>query len=84
MMSGSFVLVVKDGQARPVQVTLGMTADDYTEISGDVQEGDLVLVSTSTSPSGNMQEMMGPPDGGMGGPPPDGGGGGMGGPPPGF
>ncbi|MBI5564176.1 MAG: HlyD family efflux transporter periplasmic adaptor subunit, partial [Chloroflexi bacterium] len=79
MMSGSFVLVVKDGQPRPVQVTPGMTADDYTEITGDVQEGDLVLVSTSTSATSNTQDMGGPPDGGMGGPPPDGG---AGGPPP--
>ncbi len=80
-MSGNFVLVLKDGQPRPVQVTLGMTADDYTEISGDIQEGDLVVINTSTSSSSDSQEMMGPPDGGLGGPPPDGG---AGGPPPGM
>ncbi len=79
-MSGNFVLVMKDGQPRPVQVTLGMTADNYTEISGDVAEGDLVVINTSTSSSSTTQD-FGPPDGGMGGPPPDGG---AGGPPPGF
>lgn len=79
-MAGNFVLVLKDGQPRPVPVTLGMSANDYTEISGDIQEGDLVVINTSTSSSSN-QEMMGLPDGGMGGPPPDGG---AGGPPPGM
>ena len=79
MMSGNFVLVMKDGQPRPVQVTLGMTADDYTEISGDVAEGDLVVINTSTSSSTTQD--FGPPDGGLGGPPPDGG---AGGPPPGM
>lgn len=80
-MAGNFVLVLKDGQPRPVPVTLGMSANDYTEISGDIQEGDLVVINTSTSSSSSNQEMMGLPDGGMGGPPPDGG---AGGPPPGF
>ncbi len=80
-MSGNFVLVLTDGQPRPVPVTLGMTANDYTEISGDVAEGDLVVINTSTSSSSDSQEIMGPPDGGLGGPPPDGG---AGGPPPGF
>ncbi len=75
--ASSIVLVVKDGQPRPVPVTVGMTANNYTEVSGDLQEGDLVLITTTTSSSTNspMQD--------FGGPPPDGGGGPMGGPPPG-
>jgi hypothetical protein len=59
-----------------------MTVGDLTEVSGDLQEGDQVLVATTTSSSTNTNQSgdFGPPDGGMDGPPPDGG---MGGPPPG-
>ena len=74
---------VKDGQPRPVQVTLGMTAGDLTEVSGDLQAGDEVLIVTTTPARTTRQQDFGPPDGGMGGPPPDGGGRPAGGPPPG-
>jgi HlyD family secretion protein len=75
-IQGSFVLVLQNGQPRPVQVTAGMTAGDLTEVTGNLSEGDLVLVSTSTSSTSDTnQDFGGPPDGGMGGPPPDGGGG---------
>jgi RND family efflux transporter MFP subunit len=77
--ASNMVLVLKDGQPRPVPVTLGMTAGDLTEVSGDLQAGDEVLIVTTSSASNNTQD-FGPPDGGLGGPPPDGG---MGGPPPG-
>jgi HlyD family secretion protein len=81
--ASSMVMVLKDGQPRPVPVTVGMTSGDLTEVTGDLQAGDIVLVTTTTN-SNNTQQDFGPPDGGMGGPPPDGGGGGpMGGPPPG-
>jgi hypothetical protein len=56
-----------------------MTAGDLTEVSGDLQAGDEVLIVTTTSTSNTTQD-FGPPDGGVGGPPPDGG---LGGPPPG-
>jgi HlyD family secretion protein len=79
--TSNMVLVLQDGRPRPVPVTVGMTADDLTEVSGDLQEGNQVLVVTTTSTT-TTQDFGGPPDGGMGGPPP-GGGGGMGGPPPG-
>jgi RND family efflux transporter MFP subunit len=79
--SSSMVLVLKDGQPRPVPVTVGMTSGDLTEVSGDLQAGDEVLITTTTSTTNsNTQDFGGPPDGGMRGPPPDGG---MGGPPPG-
>jgi HlyD family secretion protein len=78
--ASSMVMVLKDGQPRPVQVTVGMTSGDLTEISGDLQAGDTVLIMTTTSTTNNNQQDFGPPDGGMGGPPPDGG---MSGPPPG-
>jgi HlyD family secretion protein len=83
-LQGKYVLVLQNGQPRPVQVTVGMTAGDLTEVSGDLQEGDQVLVSTTTSTSTNTNTDQGgdfpggPPDGGA---PPDGGGPG-GGPPP--
>jgi multidrug efflux pump subunit AcrA (membrane-fusion protein) len=80
--ASSMVLVVQNGQPRPVPVTVGMTAGDLTEVSGNLQEGDQVLVATTTTSSTTTDrggDFGGPPDGGMGGPPPDGGGG----PPPG-
>jgi HlyD family secretion protein len=79
--ASNMVLVLKDGQPRRVPVTVGMTADDLTEVSGDLQAGDEVLIVTTTSNTTSDQPGgFGPPDGGLGGPPPDGG---MGGPPPG-
>jgi len=80
--ASSLVMVLQDGQPRPVPVTVGMTAGDLTEVSGDLQAGDEVLIVTTTSTNSDTQD-FGPPDGvpdGVGGPPPDGG---MGGPPPG-
>ena len=73
------VMVLENGKPRPVPVTVGMTAGDLTEVSGDLLEGNQVLVMTTTTTS-TTTDFGGPPDGGMGGPPP---GGGMGGPPPG-
>jgi multidrug efflux pump subunit AcrA (membrane-fusion protein) len=79
--ASSMVLVLRDGQPRPVSVTVGMTAGDLTEVSGDLQAGDEVLIVTTTGNTNTDQPGgFGPLDGGMGGPPPDGG---MGGPPPG-
>jgi HlyD family secretion protein len=84
-MTGSFVMVLENGQPHPVQVTVGMTAGDLTEVSGDLKEGDQVLVTTTTTSAtsradqpGDFGPPAGAPDGGMGGPPP-----GAGGPPPG-
>jgi HlyD family secretion protein len=81
--ANSMVLVIKDGQPRPVPVTVGMTAGDLTEVSGDLQVGDQVVLKTTTSTTTNSNQDFGPPDGGVGGPPPDGGGGPAGEPPPG-
>lgn len=83
--ASSMVLVLKDGQPRPVPVTVGLTSGDLTEVSGDLQAGDQVLIVTTTSTASNNTQDFGPPDGaplggGFGGPPPDGG---TGGPPPG-
>jgi HlyD family secretion protein len=75
-MSGSFVLVLENGQPRPVPVTVGMTVGDLTEVSGDLKEGDQVLVTTTTSTTTSNTDQPGdfgpPPDGGLGGPPPGG------------
>lgn len=80
MVSGNFVLVLIDGQTRPVPVTVGMTAGELTEVTGNLQAGDVVVIpsATSNTSSNQAQDFGGPPDGGMGGPPP----GGAGGPPP--
>ena len=81
--TSSMVLVMTNGKTQPVPVTVGMTAGDLTEVSGDLQAGDVVVLKSTTTTS-NTQQDFGPPDGGMGGPPLDGGGGpGAGGPPPG-
>jgi RND family efflux transporter MFP subunit len=80
--ASSMVLGLQNGQPRPVPVTVGMTAGDLTEVSGNLLEGNQVLVMTTTTTTNTDQPGdFGPPPGGdMGGPPP---GGGMGGPPPG-
>jgi HlyD family secretion protein len=74
-LTGSFVLVLVDGQPRPVPVTVGLTAGDLTEVSGDLQEGDEVLAGELTLPTGTNGArggFFGGPPGGMpgGGPPP--------------
>ena len=79
--TGSMVLVLQNGQPRPVPVTVGMTAGDLTEVSGNLQVGDQVVLKSTTSTTNSSNQDFGPPDGGQGGPPPDGGG--PGGPPPG-
>ncbi|HET7090569.1 MAG TPA: hypothetical protein VFL17_18190, partial [Anaerolineae bacterium] len=81
----SFVLVLADGQVRPVPVTVGITAGDLTEVSGDLREGDQVAIVTTTSLQSITGDFPrgpgfffnrggspggGPPDGG---PPPGGG-----------
>lgn len=76
-IQGSFVLVISNGQIRPVQVTTGLTAGDLTEVSGDLQEGEEVLAGELTGTNGTRQNgaFFGGPGGGFGGP-------GAGGPPP--
>jgi HlyD family secretion protein len=78
----SMVMVLENGQPHPVPVTVGMTAGDLTEVSGDLLEGNQVLVVTTTATTTDQFGDFGgpPPDMGGGGPPP-GGGGPMGGPP---
>lgn len=69
-VQGPFVLVMRNGQPVQVQVTVGLATADLTEVSGDLQEGDEVLIITATRPQGTTP-------GGAGGFP--GGGGGFGG-----
>ena len=46
----SYILVSKNGKTTPVAVELGLKSDQYTEVkSGDLKEGDTVLISLSTS-----------------------------------
>ena len=51
------MLVIQNGQPRQVPVTQGMTAGDLTEVSGDLKEGDQVVIITApraqtTTPGG--------------------------------
>jgi HlyD family secretion protein len=59
----SMVMVLEDGKPRPVPVTVGMTAGDLTEVSGDLLEGNQVLVMTTTTTTASQF-------GDFGGPPP--------------
>jgi hypothetical protein len=63
-IQGPSVLVMKNGQPQTVPVTEGLTVGDLTEISGDIQEGDQVMVITATRPTGGP---AGGPPGGFGG-----------------
>ena len=65
---GPFVLVLRNGQPVQVQVTVGLATTDLTEVSGDLQEGDEVLITTitrsSTANAGGFPGGGGFPDGG--------------------
>ena len=80
-IQGSFVLVMQNGQPRPVPVTVGMTVGDLTEVSGDLQEGDQVAIVTTTSLQSVTGDFPGGPGFFGGGGPPDGGAPPGGGPP---
>lgn len=56
---GPMVLVVENGQVRPVAVTEGLTVGDLTEVSGDLKEGDVVIVGTLTTPTGGNNNFRG-------------------------
>lgn len=58
-----------------VPVTVGISDDNYIEITSGLQEGDVVAYIPTTSSSGGMGMMMGGMPGGMGGGMPGGGGG---------
>jgi RND family efflux transporter MFP subunit len=64
----SMVMVLENGKPRPVPVTVGMTAGDLTEVSGDLLEGNQVLVMTTTTTTATNQfgDFGGPPPGGSG------------------
>ena len=47
-IQGSSVLVLRNGQPVPVPVTVGLQTADLTEVSGNLQEGDVVLIVTAT------------------------------------
>ena len=63
-----------------VEVTTGVSGDDYIEIVSGLQEGDTVVYIPTSSSSSEMGMMMGGMPGGMGGGMPSGGGGMGGGP----
>ncbi len=66
-IQGPFVLVLRNGQPTPVQVTVGLQATDLTEVSGDLREGDVVVVNTAAR-SSTTTGRLGGPGGFFGGP----------------
>jgi HlyD family secretion protein len=67
-ITGPSVLVMKNGQPQPVAITPGLTVGDLTEIAGDIQEGDQVVVITATrTTTGAAGGFQGGPPGGFGG-----------------
>jgi HlyD family secretion protein len=67
-IQGPFVLVIRNGQPVPVQVTVGLATTDLTEVSGDLHEGDQVVITTATRPSTTTTGGPGGPGGFFGGP----------------
>ncbi len=47
-IQGPFVLVLRNGQPVSVPITVGLQTADLTEVSGNLQEGDVVLIVTAT------------------------------------
>lgn len=64
---GPFVLVMRNGQPVQVQVAVGLATADLTEVSGDLQEGDLVVIITATTTAGGFPGGGGGFPGGGGG-----------------
>ncbi len=60
-VQGPSVLVMQNGQPQSVSVTEGLTVGDLTEVSGNLQEGDQVIVITAT----RTGAAGGPPGGGF-------------------
>jgi multidrug efflux pump subunit AcrA (membrane-fusion protein) len=69
-IQGPFVLVLENGQPRPVQVTEGLTAGDLTEVSGDLKEGDEVVITAVTRTQNGNAVPAGPGGFNPFGPPP--------------
>jgi HlyD family secretion protein len=60
------VFVLRDGRPQPVRVKPGVTDGTYTEVEGELHEGDQVITATATGTQGTGQG-SGQRTGGMGG-----------------
>lgn len=67
----SIVTAMVDGQPQVKQIETGLSTDRWVEVVNGLQEGEQIVVASSSGSGGQVQ-MFGP---GMGGPPPGGGGG---------
>jgi len=47
---GWMVMKLADGKPTPQQVKIGVTSDDYAEITDGLEEGDVILLNTASSP----------------------------------
>ena len=64
-IQGPSVIVLQNGQPQPVPVTEGLTVGDLTEVAGDLQEGDQVLIiPTTRTTNGTAGGFPGGPPGG--------------------
>jgi multidrug efflux pump subunit AcrA (membrane-fusion protein) len=76
---GWMVMKLVEGEPKPQQVKIGVTSDDYAEITDGLEEGDVILLNTASSPqdrTASAEEMRerfiqggGPPAGGFPGMP---------------
>jgi hypothetical protein len=72
---GWIVTKIVDGKASPQPVTVGVTSDTYAEITGGLEEGDVILLNAATAPqdrtgSSDVRFFQGgPPSGGFPGMP---------------
>jgi len=48
---GWMVMKLVDGEAAPQQVTVGVTTDEYAEITAGLEEGDVILLDAATAPT---------------------------------
>jgi len=56
---GWTVMKLVDGEPTPQGVTIGVTTDEYAEVTGGLEEGDVILLQSATAPtdSGTADEM---------------------------
>ena len=76
-MRSSYGTADIDTKYEEVKVTVGISDDDYVEITSGLNVGDVVVIETQNLTSGNQQMQMGMMGGGMMGGRPSGMGGGM-------
>jgi macrolide-specific efflux system membrane fusion protein len=74
---GWMVMKLVDGEPTPHEVTIGVTTDDYAEVTDGLEEGDIIVLQSATAPTdgarAETREMFMQGGGMDGGGPPSGG-----------